>query len=227
MKLAKTLSVVTCSSLLFTLSALSSKAEAVEVSGDLTFVSDYAFRGISQTDEAAAIQGGLTLAGDTGFYLSVWGSSVDFGGQGTLELDVLFGWSGDIAEGWSADVGIMRYGYPNTEFAGSNFWELYGSVSYKDITLGLTYSDDYYANTGTYYYIYAGYSLALTEQLSLDFHIGQNEFSDDSSASYLDYGVTLSTEVLGLGLSLAYIDTDIKECTLCDSRVIFGVSKGF
>ncbi|WP_423187448.1 TorF family putative porin [Alishewanella sp. d11] len=227
MKLAKTLSVVTCSSLLFTLSALSSKAEAVEVSGDLTFVSDYAFRGISQTDEAAAIQGGLTLAGDSGFYLSVWGSSVDFGGQGTLELDVLFGWSGDIAEDWSADVGIMRYGYPNTEIAGSNFWELYGSVSYKDITLGLNYSDDFYANTGTYYYIYAGYSLALTEQLSVDFHIGQNEFSDDSSASYLDYGVTLSTEVLGLGLSLAYIDTDIKECTLCDSRVIFGVSKGF
>ncbi|CAM5204829.1 TorF family putative porin [Alishewanella longhuensis] len=227
MKLAKKLSMATCSSLLVALGTLSMQAQAVEVSGDITFVSDYAFRGISQTDEAAAIQGGITLAADSGFYLSVWGSSVDFGGEGTLELDVLLGWSGDIAEDWSADVGIMRYGYPNTEFEGSNFWELYGSVSYKDLTLGLAYSDDYYGNTGNYFYIYAGYSLALTDNLSVDFHIGQNEFSDDSSASYLDYGVTLSTEVLGLGLSLAYIDTDIKDCTLCDSRVVFGVSKSF
>lgn len=227
MKLAKKLSVAGYSSLFIALSAFSMQAQAVEVSGDLTFVSDYAFRGISQTEEAPAIQGGLTLAADSGFYLSVWGSSVDFGGQGTLELDVLLGWSGDIAEDWSADVGIMRYGYPNTEFEGSNFWELYGSVSYNDFTLGLAYSDDYYGNAGNYYYVYAGYSLAVTDNLSVDFHIGHNELRDDSSASYLDYGITLSTEVMGLGLSLAYIDTDIKDCNLCDSRVVFGVSKSF
>lgn len=227
MKLAKKLSVAGYSSLFIALSAFSMQAQAVEVSGDLTFVSDYAFRGISQTEEAPAIQGGLTLAADSGFYLSVWGSSVDFGGQGTLELDVLLGWSGDLAEDWSADVGIMRYGYPNTEFEGSNFWELYGSVSYKDFTLGLAYSDDYYGNAGNYYYVYAGYSLAVTDNLSVDFHIGHNELQDDSSASYLDYGITLSTEVMGVGLSLAYIDTDVKDCKLCDSRVVFGVSKSF
>lgn len=227
MKLAKKLSVAGYSSLFIALSAFSMQAQAVEVSGDLTFVSDYAFRGISQTEEAPAIQGGLTLAADSGFYLSVWGSSVDFGGQGTLELDVLLGWSGDLAEDWSADVGIMRYGYPNTEFEGSNFWELYGSVSYKDFTLGLAYSDDYYGNAGNYYYVYAGYSLAVTDNLSVDFHIGHNELKDDSSASYLDYGITLSTEVMGVGLSLAYIDTDVKDCKLCDSRVVFGVSKSF
>lgn len=227
MTLMKKLSVATYSSLFVALSAASMQSQAVEVSGDVTFVSDYAFRGISQTDEAPALQGGLTLAAESGLYVSVWGSSVDFGGQGTLELDVMLGWSGDIAEGWSADVGIMRYGYPNTEFEGSNFWEAYGSVSYKDFTLGLTYSDDFYGNTGKYYYIYAGYSLALTENVAVDFHIGQNEFSDDSSLSYLDYGVTLSTEVLGLGLSLAYIDTDFKDNKLYDSRVVFGVSKSF
>jgi uncharacterized protein (TIGR02001 family) len=227
MKLAKKISLATCSSLVMALSAISLQAQAVEVSGDITFVSDYAFRGISQTEEAAAIQGGINFTAESGFYVSIWGSSVDFGGEGTLELDVLFGWSGDIAEGWSADVGIMRYGYPNTEFAGSNFWELYGSVSFSDVTLGLAYSDDYYANSGKYFYIYAGYSLAINDDLTVDFHIGQNEFSDDSSSSYLDYGITLSTEVMGIGLSLAYIDTDVKDCKLCDSRVVLGISKGF
>lgn len=223
----KKLSVATYSSLFVALSTISMQTQAVEISGDVTFVSDYAFRGISQTDQAPALQGGLTLSSESGLYVSVWGSSVDFGGQGTLELDVLFGWSGDLAEDWSADVGIMRYGYPNTEFEGSNFWELYGSVSYKSLTVGTAYSDDYYGNTGSYYYLYAGYNIAITDNLALDLHVGKNEYSDDSAASYIDYGVTFSTEVAGLGLSLAYIDTDVKDCELCDKRFVFGVSKSF
>lgn len=226
MKMTTTLSSLVTASLLFGLASTSASSHAVELSGDITFTSDYAFRGISQTDEAPAIQGGLTLSDESGFYVSVWGSSVDFGGQGTLEFDVMLGWSGALNEDWSVDVGVMRYGYPNTEFAGSNFYELYGSLSYEDFTFGLAYSDDYYANAGTYFYLYGGYSYALTDNLALDLHVGQNEY-DDSAASYLDWSIGLSTEVLGAGLSLAYVDTDIDDCNLCDSRVIFSVSKSF
>jgi len=226
MKMTTSLSSLVTASLIIGLASTSTPTQAVELSGDITFTSDYAFRGISQTDEAPAIQGGLSLTDESGFYLSVWGSSVDFGGQGTLEFDVMLGWSGAINEEWSVDVGVMRYGYPNTEFAGSNFYELYGSLSYQAFTFGLAYSDDYYANAGTYFYLYGGYSYALTDNLALDLHVGQNE-SDDSSASYLDWSIGLSTEVLGAGLSLAYVDTDIDDCNLCDSRVIFSVSKGF
>ncbi|MCS4305953.1 uncharacterized protein (TIGR02001 family) [Rheinheimera pacifica] len=212
--------------MLFGLSAGSFSASAVELSGDITFTSDYAFRGVSQTEEAPAIQGGLSLASESGFYVSVWGSNVDFLAEGTLELDVMLGWSGAINDDWSTDVGIMRYGYPNTAIPGSNFWEVYGSLSYKDLTFGLAYSDDYYANSGKFYYIYADYSYALTENFSLDLHVGQNEY-DDSSASYLDWSVGISTEVLGAGLSLAYVDTDINGSYLADRRVIFSISKSF
>lgn len=207
-----------------TFSSVSS--HAVEVSGDITIVSDYQFRGISQTDEAPAIQGGLTLSDESGFYLSVWGSSVDFGGRGTLELDVLAGWSGALNDDWSTDIGIMRYGYPNTEFDGSNFWEVYGSLSYKDLTFGLAYSDDYYGNAGKFFYYYGDYTIALTDYLSLGFHIGYNDY-DNSDDSYTDWGISLSTEVLGVGLSLGYTDTDVDDCKLCDGRVIVSLSKSF
>ena len=203
---------------------LTTPASAVELSGDVTFTSDYAFRGISQTEEAAALQGGLSLADESGFYLSVWGSNVDFLAEGTLELDVMLGWSGQINEDWSTDVGIMRYGYPNAEIDGSNFWELYGSLSYKDFTFGVAYSDDYYANSGNFIYLYANYSYAISDAISLDLHVGQNEY-DDSSASYMDWSVVLSTEVLGAGVSLSYVDTDIDGSYLADSRVIFAISK--
>ena len=205
---------------------LTTPASAVELSGDVTFTSDYAFRGISQTEEAAALQGGLSLADESGFYLSVWGSNVDFLAEGTLELDVMLGWSGQINEDWSTDVGIMRYGYPNAEIDGSNFWELYSSLSYKDFTFGVAYSDDYYANSGNFIYLYANYSYAISDAISLDLHVGQNEY-DDSSASYMDWSVVLSTEVLGAGVSLSYVDTDIDGSYLADSRVIFAISKSF
>ena len=226
MKTATKMTTLATSMILLGLSASSFSASAVELSGDITFASDYAFRGVSQTEEAPALQGGLSLTDESGFYVSVWGSNVDFLAEGTLELDVMLGWSGAINDDWSTDVGIMRYGYPNTAIDGSNFWEIYGSLSYKDLTFGLAYSDDYYANSGNFYYVYANYSYALTENFSLDLHVGQNEY-DDSSASYLDWSVGVSTEVLGAGLSLAYVDTDIDGSYLADSRVIFSVSKSF
>lgn len=204
----------------------SAGASELTLSGDVTFASDYAFRGISQTEEAPALQGGLSLSTASGFYASVWGSNVDFLAEGTLELDVMLGWSGAINDDWSTDVGIMRYGYPNAEIDGSNFYELYGSLSYKDLTFGLAYSDDYYANSGNFIYVYANYTYALSDNLSLDLHVGQNEY-DDSSASYLDWSIGLSTEVLGAGVSLTYVDTDIDGSYLADSRVIFAISKSF
>lgn len=222
----KAAKVTTLAASLVLLGVAASSAAAVELSGDITFASDYAFRGISQTEEAPALQGGLSLTDTSGFYLSVWGSNVDFLAEGTLELDVMLGWSGAINDDWSTDVGIMRYGYPNAEIDGSNFYEIYGSLSYKDLTFGLAYSDDYYANSGNFIYAYANYSYALLENLSLDLHVGQNEY-DDSSASYLDWSVGISTEVLGAGLSLTYVDTDINELYLADSRVVFAISKSF
>jgi uncharacterized protein (TIGR02001 family) len=225
-KMQKAAKLTTFAASMVLLGLSASSATAVELSGNVTFVSDYAFRGISQTEEAAALQGGLSLSDASGFYLSVWGSNVDFLAEGTLELDVMLGWSGDINDDWSTDIGIMRYGYPNTEIAGSNFYEVYGSLSYKDLTFGLAYSDDYYANSGNFIYVYANYSYALADNLTLDLHVGQNEY-DDNSVSYLDWSVGLSTEVLGAGLSLSYVDTDINELYLADSRVVFAISKSF
>lgn len=226
MKATTKITSLATSIMLLGLSASSFSATAVELSGDITFTSDYAFRGVSQTEEAPALQGGLSLTDESGFYLSVWGSNVDFLTEGSLELDVMFGWSGAINDDWSTDVGIMRYGYPNTAVDGANFWEIYGSLSYKDLTFGLAYSDDYHMNSGNFYYVYANYSYALTESFSLDLHVGQNEY-DDSSASYLDWSVGISTEVLGAGLSLTYVDTDMDNSYLADSRVIFAISKSF
>src|ERR1700761_3386072 len=47
------------------------------INGSATLVSDYRFRGVSQTDKRFAVQGGFSVSHASGFYVSVWGSSID------------------------------------------------------------------------------------------------------------------------------------------------------
>ncbi len=69
---------------------------AVTISGSVGVVSDYKFRGISQTDGNFAVQGGITIAHQSGFYVSVWGSSIDdyvtVHGTAHQELDLIAGY---------------------------------------------------------------------------------------------------------------------------------------
>ena len=71
MKTSTKMKTLVSSMFLLGLSVSSFTASAIELGGDITITSDYAFRGISQTEEAPALQGGLSLTDESGFYLSV------------------------------------------------------------------------------------------------------------------------------------------------------------
>src|SRR5689334_6931782 len=64
------------------------------INGGATVVTDYRFRGISQTDRRFAIQGTFSLSHASGFYATVWGSSIDdyVANGGDAELDLIGGW---------------------------------------------------------------------------------------------------------------------------------------
>ena len=75
-----------------------SSAAFAEISGNVTLASDYVFRGISQTDNQIAIQGGLDYARDNGLYVGTWASSVDptffdNGRDPQIELDIYAGYA--------------------------------------------------------------------------------------------------------------------------------------
>ncbi|HRQ61874.1 MAG TPA: TorF family putative porin, partial [Alphaproteobacteria bacterium] len=69
-----------------------------EFSASAALVSEYAFRGISQSDEHPALQGSIDYEHESGFYAGVWGSSVDFndGSEATVETDLYAGLAGEI-----------------------------------------------------------------------------------------------------------------------------------
>src|SRR3982750_959529 len=72
------------------------------ISGNMVFTNNYVFRGVSQTKQEPAVQGGLTFTFDSKIYLNLWGSNVDFfslnGEQATLETDETIGYSNTIKD---------------------------------------------------------------------------------------------------------------------------------
>jgi len=120
------------------------------ISGNAAVVSQYRFRGVDLSGGDIAIQGGIDLSHSSGFYVGTWGSSIDEDtvSYGHTEVDVYGGWSGEIASGVSADVGVIYYVYPNaagkaTDF---NYIEIYGSLAVTlgpaEATAGFAYAPD-------------------------------------------------------------------------------------
>lgn len=117
---------------------------AITVNGTATVTSDYRFRGISQTDKNFAIQGSITITHESGFYASLWASSVDnyvtaaglpntSGGQASVEMDVIGGFRKTF-NGTTFDIGALYYVYPKSKLAGdltsSDFIEPYFDISH-------------------------------------------------------------------------------------------------
>ena len=102
----------------------------ITVTGSVTLISDYRFRGVSQSDNAPAIQGGITVTHKSGVYGGFWASNLagwgQFGGA-NMELDLIAGYAKSFG-GATVDVGLTWYMYP----AGSDitdFAEPYVKVS--------------------------------------------------------------------------------------------------
>lgn len=216
-----------------------------DVSGEIALTSDYRFRGISQTAESAAVQGGLEYGVDSGFYAGVWASSIGFTGGG-IEFDPYVGFAGSTEGGIDYDIGAIYFYYPEDGAGELDFWEFYGSVGFMGATLGAVYSPDYFAETDRYYYVYGSYDIELPEGFGLGFQVGSNILKDSdrmdeflgltgsgesAGKSYTDWSVTVSKSAYDLDFSLAYIDTDLSkdECFLgsddCGATAVFTVAK--
>ncbi len=209
---------------------------ATEVSSNLTLASDYVYRGISQTDEEATIQGGFDVAGESGLYAGVWASNVDF--DGSIEIDFYVGYGGSFTEEVEYDIGLLRYEYPDDaqgDAPESSFNELYTSLSFKGFTLGFAYSSDFFAESDKALYTSLDYEVSLPKEVTLSLHYGNQSIDDNAqfgTPDYVDYSIGISRSIEGIGVSLFLHDTDLsgQDCfggpdDTCVARVVFGLSK--
>jgi uncharacterized protein (TIGR02001 family) len=119
---------------------------AITISGSAAFTSDYRFRGVSQTDQDMAVQGGLTINHESGAYIGAWGSNLagwgTFGGA-NLELDLIAGYKARLSDHATLDVGAVWYMYPGgadkTDFV-EPYAKLTGTVGPATLTAGVAYA---------------------------------------------------------------------------------------
>ncbi len=111
---------------------------AVSFSGEATFVTDYRFRGISLSNRKPAVQAGIEMETQPGFYVGLWGSSIEEFNGATVEMNLYGGWRGAFGP-ITTDVGVLGYIYPGGD--DTNIYEIYGSVSGTlgpaELTVGL------------------------------------------------------------------------------------------
>jgi uncharacterized protein (TIGR02001 family) len=223
-------------------------AFAADEPSPLTFnvgaVSDYRYRGISQTRLKPAVQGGLDYAAPGGFYIGAWASTIkwikDVNGDSDVEIDVYGGWKGEVASGLTLDVGGLQYYYPSNKLNPSaNTFELYGALSFGPVTVKYSHAlTDTFANADSKGsgYLDVSASFEIADGWMLAPHVGHQKIKGplSSAASYTDYSLTLSKSFGALTPSIAVVGTDadkgfytVKDKFLGKTSVVVGLKYAF
>ncbi|QYK01825.1 TorF family putative porin [Shewanella psychrotolerans] len=207
---------------------------SASVTGNAGVTSNYLWRGVTQTNDSAAVQGGIDYEHDSGFYLGTWASNVDFGDDTTYEIDFYGGYAGSVGEDFGYDIGYLYYAYPDSD-SSIDFGEISVGISWKWLSLSYSHvvnadsdvaSDPY--DEKDLQYINAGISFPVSESLSLNVHYGYSSgdvvnawFDADD---YSDYSVSLDKESEFGTFSFMVSDTDLDED---DPKVLVSYSYSF
>ena len=185
-------------------------------------VSDYRFRGLTQSRFDPALQGGIDFAHKSGFYLGAWASSIkwikDAGGNADAEIDLYGGYKGSVSD-MGYDLGVLTYQYPSNRLSPSaNTTELYGALTVGPVTAKYSHAVTNtfaFAGSKNSGYLDISASFDLGKGFSLVPHVGHQRIAgspggvSNSRFSYTDYSLTLNYDFgNGLVASLSAVGTD-------------------
>jgi uncharacterized protein (TIGR02001 family) len=195
----------------------SAQAAAPAWSFNAAVVSDYRYRGISQTRLRPALQAGAEYARPGGLYVGTFASTIrwikDSGGDAGAEVD-LYGGYRFTAGPIGLDAGLLRYFYPGSDLAvNPDTTEAYLAATWGPATLKYSHSttnlfgvDD---SRGSGYLELAATFPRPVWGLTLTPHVGHQRVRHNTGASYTDWSLTLAKDFgNGFSASLAGVDTD-------------------
>ena len=211
--------------------------DAPSTSFNVGVVTDYRYRGISQSRLKPALQGGADYSNPNGLYLGTWLSTISWvkdagklvtpnvdSGSTPAEWDLYGGYKGEITKEVTYDVGGLYYLYVNNKTrnvpasggapagANANTFELYGALTFGPVTAKYSHSltDTFgYGKSKNSGYLDLSALFDLGSSFSLAPHIGHQEIKGSVGYSYTDYSLTLGKDMGGgISLSAALIGTD-------------------
>jgi len=218
--------------------ALTSSVAAAEVTANAAFVSNYVWRGVTQTIDQAAVQGGIDWGHESGLYAGTWVSNIDFSGDfgfgyeigNGYEMDFYAGFANEIG-GLGYDVGVATYQYPVTPDIA--FTEAYISATASIVTVGVNYTidaakgnDGLAFDTGDMYFSGSlDFPLGKTD---MSIYAGTYKFENDGitagyDVDYSNFGVSIGKD----GFTFAVDKNDIEGGNADNVRVSVGYGLDF
>jgi len=220
-------------------------ADELEVSANVALTSNYVWRGMTQTGNSPAIQGGFDI-GYAGAYAGVWASNVNFNSAGSpdssIETDLYLGYANSIDK-FSYDVGFIYYTYANDSDP-LNFGELYASVGYDFDVLSVSAMYGWGIDTndvpgetaatasepGDVWEL--GVSVPLPMDITLDATYGEYDNSGTPNVTQNEFGdyylVGVSKSFGKFDLSLAYTEMDYEAAgTNNESNLVATIGTSF
>ena len=199
---------------------------AAEIRGELTaqvtLTTEYVYRGLSQSVEDPAIQGGFHYRHDNGFFAGLWASSVDFPNNRQrerprdVEVDVFVGYGFELSRSWAATAQLTHYSYPGDDPAFDyDYNELGLSLHYQDRVTGAVHLSDDLLGRGERALAYElSGRQPLGERLDALAGLGHYDLERVVGISYLYWNLGLSYSIGRFALDLAYIDTSSRAVAL-------------
>lgn len=224
--------------------------------GSVSLTSDYVFRGVSQSNQDPALQGGVEYSAESGAYIGAWGSSISWLSDlsstpapisSSLELDVYGGYRGKFSDTVSYDVGALYYWYPGdfpSGFNSADTLEVYAGITVaasEKVSLGAKYSVSAtdlfgYADSDGSGYLDLTANFAVAEGWTINTHAGKQWIQGNDAFEYTDWklGVTRAF-ANGFSVGLAYTGTDADDALytnpfgnkIADDTVALTITKAF
>ena len=205
-----------------------------KVTGGATLISDYRFRGLTQTNGNAAVQGTINVNSKYGFYIGTWASTIDgsgktplLAGYGDAEVDLYAGYTKTFGNGVTVDGGLLYYYYPSgAKGQNTDFFEPYASVAYTigpvTTKVGGNYAWggqpglDFTTSSDDNIYVYGEASVGIPKlPVTLKGHVGYTSGSLGlanlvaTDKNYLDWSLNLEVAAGPVKVGGTYVDTDV------------------
>ena len=215
-----------CAAAAAALLAASSAAaqDGAQVAWNVGVVSDYVFRGFTQTDEGPALQGGVDLTAGS-FYAGAWASNVDFGDDTEAEVD-LYGGFRTEAGGFALDFGAVAYLYVEAP-DGSDYdyveFKAAASRAVGPVTAGAVvyYSPDFFGLDEEATYVEGNLAFTPADKWTVSGALGYQALDVNDDYTTWNAGVAYALTD-NLAIDVRYHDTDV-DGPLSDDRFVAGV----
>ena len=217
-----------------------------DISGEVSLLSDYRFRGISRSDEDPALQAQMTLSHDSGAYAGVRGTSLEgsdsfrvrdpaFQDLGDIELDLFAGYRADLGDGFDLDAGLLYYLFVGGDGA-TDYAEPYASLSYLIgpvyATVGAKYAPEQRAiGDEDMLYLFGQVDVTIPfRPWSFSAQVGRQDWGRFGDYWTWSIGVEHQLQIQGLPdtyVGLRYVDTDLPSVSGQDGGLVASLRLGF